>query len=172
MQPQRGCGNLSCILCQRYGLQESIRYGFHVALYGVFGVRRFVDLVRINTNEYHVVTELYCDINRCALLSAKTRNENTPPDDQGEWATATKKKKQPSQHQRGGGPGGYSNGPGGYANGARGMDDRRGGRGGMGDKMRGVSYRIIGPLTRMALLLCCIISSERGKAKRASKAIL
>ncbi|CAN0429489.1 unnamed protein product, partial [Ectocarpus sp. 8 AP-2014] len=53
--------------------------------------------------------------------------------DQGEWATATTKKKkqtapQHHHHPRGGG--------GGYANG-RGMDDRRGGRGGMADKMRG-----------------------------------
>lgn len=62
------------------------------------------------------------------------------PDDQGEWATATKKKKQPAQqHPRGGGGPGYGNGPGGFANGGRGMDDRRGGgRGGIADKMRGV----------------------------------
>lgn len=59
-------------------------------------------------------------------------------DDQGEWATATtKKKKQPASQHRGGG-GGYGNGPGGYSNG-RGMDDRRGGRGGVSEKMRGVS---------------------------------
>lgn len=61
------------------------------------------------------------------------------PDDQGEWATATtKKKKQPASQHRGGG-GGYGSGPGGYANG-RGMDDRRGGRGGVSEKMRGVSF--------------------------------
>lgn len=64
------------------------------------------------------------------LLGNKTK-----ADDQGEWALATKKKRQP--HSRG-----YSNGPGGYPNGSRGMDDRRFGRGGMGDKMRGVSLWI------------------------------
>lgn len=68
-------------------------------------------------------------------------------DDQGEWATATKKKKAPASHQ-------HSRGGGGYANG-RGMDDRRGGRGGMPDKMRGVrSVRVLSG-SRVVYCCCC-----------------
>lgn len=53
-------------------------------------------------------------------------------DDQGEWATATAKKKKQSTYRGSG----YGNGSA-YPNGG-GANDRRGGRGGM-DKMRGVS---------------------------------
>ncbi|CAM9540946.1 unnamed protein product, partial [Choristocarpus tenellus] len=49
--------------------------------------------------------------------------------DQGEWVTSTKKKRA-GKAGMGGGGGGYSNG--------RGHDDRRDGRGSLGDKMRGV----------------------------------
>lgn len=73
------------------------------------------------------------------------------PDDQGEWATATTRKKKHPTHMRGSGPGGYGNGSA-YANGGRGMDDRRGGRGGMGG--RGVSsFRSGGVLWRFSFFI-------------------
>lgn len=80
---------------------------------------------------------------------------NGTSDDQGEWATATKKKKQPQpqQQQQHRGGGGYGNGPGGYANG-RGVDDRRGGRGGISEKTRGVSFFFL-RCASVAVFSCC-----------------